>query len=151
MTALSVLGLSGCVSQNQVTLAAPPPAPRPIMAAAPPVQNGGPRTINRTVATGTTALLDEGWSINPDCTSRTVPIIRVLQQPAHGTARVSTRDDYPHFPPVNPRSACNTIRLPAAILDYTPTQGFVGPDLLSYEIITGTGVQSTVVIVITVK
>jgi hypothetical protein len=144
---LMSLLLGGCVTQQQAAV-----APAVAAVARPPqIVNTGPRTVNRTVAADTVATLDFYLSVNPDCTSRGLSTIRILQQPAHGVVHVVTRDDFPHFPPGNPRFACNVQKLPEVALDYTPAPAFTGPDLIEYEIITPERSIGPVTTVITVK
>lgn len=134
---LTGLSLGGCVSQQQVTAApaVPPVAPR--MAVLPP----GPRIFERTVAAGTTAKLDFASNVNPDCGADGLPAIRVLQQPMHGKAVVSERDDYPSFPPNNLHFHCNKEKVHGVSLEYTPDNNFTGYDFLIFETIFPNGMD----------
>ena len=121
---VAILELGGCVAQQQATM-----APRPFVAA--PVQG---RFLNKTVLAGTRLEADHVTSINPDCTIAGHVTVRVTQEPVHGTIQVIDGEMFPSYPSNNPRSACNTRKVPATVIDYTPASGFVGSDFFVYEI-----------------
>jgi dienelactone hydrolase len=87
----------------------------------------------KTVEAGTTTTLDFSYGVNPDCSSRGVPRLWLVQPPAHGTAKVAQRSDFPHFPADHPYAACNRLKVPGAAVDYTPASGFTGTDALVFE------------------
>jgi dienelactone hydrolase len=86
------------------------------------------RMVSKTLAPGTTVTLVVSVEVNDDCSARGLPRLAVTEPPAHGTAVVAQRDAFPNFPPNSPRAACNTKKVAAAALDYTPAPGFVGTD-----------------------
>jgi hypothetical protein len=100
--------------------AAPPPAPEQA-------------AFHTTVAAGVTKTLGFAYAVNPDCSSRGVPTIWMVQAPQHGTARVLPRTDFAQFPAANPLSACNTKKVSGIAVDYTSTGGFVGTDTMVFE------------------
>jgi dienelactone hydrolase len=87
----------------------------------------------KTVAAGTTTTLNFAYGVNPDCSSRGLPKIRVVQAPEHGTATVASREDFPRFPANHPDAACNQRRVAGTAVDYTPAAGFTGADSLAFE------------------
>jgi hypothetical protein len=105
----------------------------------------------RTVPAGTTMRLDFAYNINPDCTSGGLTTIRVAQQPVHGDTRVQQARDFPRFPPVNVRFACNKTKVPGMALLYTPAPGFTGSDYLAFETISTEGTDREFRVALTVK
>jgi dienelactone hydrolase len=90
-------------------------------------------TYRKTVAAGATTTLAFAYGVNPDCSSRGVPKLWVVQPPQHGTANVAPRTDFARFPSNNPLSACNTRKVPGIAVDYTPADGFAGSDTVVFE------------------
>jgi len=135
--------LAGCVSRNETAIIAG--GVRPATA-----QNGT-FTTTRTVVVGQTSTLDAMWNLNPDCTTRTNPTVRIVEQPVHGTVAINQRTDYPNYPTNNPRSACNKTQQPGVFVDYTPAPGFAGTDIVSFEEISDRGVDRTWKMILTVK
>ena len=86
-----------------------------------------------TVVAGTTATVDFSYGVNRDCSSRGVPKIWLVQPPAHGTARIGQRVGFPRFPPGNPYAGCDSVKVPGAVVEYTPAAGFAGTDFLTFE------------------
>jgi dienelactone hydrolase len=119
-----------------------------------PVAAGGapqPRHVNATVPGGKTTTLDMSFAVNPDCSSRGLPKLWITQRPAHGSAQVATRDGHPRFAAGNPYAKCNTASVKVAVVDYTPTSGFTGTDLLGFEEIGLDHRDQAFLIAITVK
>lgn len=87
----------------------------------------------RTVPAGTTTVLDFSCRVNPDCSSRGIPRLWLVQPPAHGEASIVQGQGFPKFPPDSPFAVCNVLEVPGAILAYTPQAGFTGPDSLVFE------------------
>ena len=140
MVAAASLTLFGCVVPQR---AATPPIPT--------LSPSGPFTVPRTALAGQTTRIDFATSINPDCTVRGIPTVRILTQPVHGTIATSEMDDFSSYPLANPRSACNKSKSRGIRVDYTPVPGYTGPDYLSYELISAEGADKTFNIPLTVK
>lgn len=52
-------------------------------------------------------------AIDPDCSAHLPgPTLTILQPPTHGQARISDEPFYAAFPPANPRSVCNSRKVP---------------------------------------
>jgi len=90
-------------------------------------------THHLTVAAGTIATVDFSYGVNPDCSSRGVPKIWLVQPPAHGTAGIGQRVGFPRFPPGHPYAACDSVKVPSAVVEYTPAAGFAGTDFLTFK------------------
>jgi hypothetical protein len=116
-----------------------------------PIGPNTPITVSKTVIAGATVQVSFETSINPDCSVRTLPSVRVLTEPMHGTAVASPGEDFPNFPPTNVRWTCNKNKAQGMKLVYTPAPGYVGPDYISYEVIWADGQDRTFNIPVTVK
>lgn len=127
--------LSGCVQQP------PRPVPQPMQ----------PLVYKKTALAGQSIRLDFAASINPDCTVREVPTVRIVDPPVNGTTQMKEMDDFTAFPAANPRSACNKARSRGLEITYTPNPGFLGTDSVSYETIGNDGYDRTIKVAITVK
>jgi dienelactone hydrolase len=99
-------------------------------------QKPSPPVLRATVPAGATARLNFVRSVNPDCSSRGMPKVWLVQAPAHGAATVAPRSDFPRFPANNPLATCNAVRVPGQAVEYAPTPGFSGADSLTFETIT---------------
>jgi hypothetical protein len=90
-------------------------------------------------------------SLNPDCTLMDYPVVKITTSPANGELFLSKGAAYPNFAASNPRSACNTKRSPAMIVEYRPNQGFTGSDSFTLDVIFPSGGERTDNYNITVK
>ncbi len=147
MLALASLSLTGCathVTQQVQVATAPIPAQVRLVPAAPQV-------YNKTALSGQITRIDFSSNLNPDCSVRNIPTVRVIDQPVHGTAQVTQTDDFTAFPPQNIHSACNIKKSRGAALDYIASPGYVGGDYLSFESINADGVDHIFKIALTVK
>ena len=143
---IAVLGLlaSACMSQ-QVAVVQPAPAPARVVVPA------VPQIIHKTAIAGQATKLDFSNSLNPDCSVRSIPTIRIVEQPMHGTVQVLEREDYPLFAPNNIHFVCDKNKVKGAAADYIPAPGYLGPDQLTMEILNDEGSDHTYRIAITVK
>ena len=67
--------------------------------------------------------------IDPDCSTHLPgPSLTILQPPAHGQATISDEPFYAAYPPANPRSACNSRKVPGHQAFYTAASGYSGHD-----------------------
>ena len=110
-----------------------------------------PPPIKKTALAGATTRLLFVQNLNPDCSVRDVPTIRILTQPSHGAQTVKTIDDFGTYVgyPTNP--GCNKNKARGAALDYVPDAGYTGPDTLTYEVIYSNGTDQTTTVDLTVK
>jgi hypothetical protein len=70
-------------------------------------------------------------AIDPDCSTHLPgPSLTILQPPAHGQATISDEPFYAAFPPANPRSACNSRKVPGHQAFYAAASGYSGHDHL---------------------
>lgn len=143
LTAAGLL-LSGCVTQQQIAVA--PAANRP-----PPVAPSGPVTVKRTALAGQTTRIDFANSLNPDCSVRDIPTMRLTDRPLHGIAEIRETEDYPAFLPQNIHAVCNKQKVRGTAITYTPDKAYTGPDYFSFEIVYSDGTDRVIRIMATVK
>jgi antitoxin (DNA-binding transcriptional repressor) of toxin-antitoxin stability system len=104
---------------------------------------------NITAASGSNARLDFWISINPDCTSRGRPVVRVTAAPQNGRALVVPARD---FIPQNAKlSHCSNRRTAGTHVRYVSRKGFVGTDRVSVEVFFPTGRHLAVTYTIDVR
>ena len=144
LSAIMLTSLTGCIFQQNT-----PPQPNAGAVAAAQKTN----IVSKTVLAGKTSSLGGIFTVNPDCTPKEQqPVIRVTQQPTHGSLAVVQRPDYPTYPTYSPNAACNKVKVPGTFLDYTPQAGFTGSDVATIEIFfTATGNYAERKLLITVK
>jgi hypothetical protein len=82
---------------------------------------------------GTTQRLSLAFSLMPDCSLMGVPVVRAVEEPAHGKLLITETEEFPNFPPGNPRSKCNTSRVKGMLVSYKPDPGYIGTDKFTYE------------------
>jgi hypothetical protein len=86
--------------------------------------------VSKAALGSTQIMLWRNTAINPDCTAIDGVTLSVLRPPEHGKATVSDEPLYAAFPPANPRSACNTRKVPGHQAFYQADAGFTGHDKL---------------------
>lgn len=75
-------------------------------------------------------ILWRNTAINPDCTGIPGVTLSILRAPEHGKATVSDEPFYAAFPSANPRSVCNSRKVPGHQAFYQADAGFTGHDKL---------------------
>jgi len=110
-----------------------------------------PPVFNKTALAGQTIRIDFTTVLNPDCSVRSIPMIRIVDPPANGTTQIKDAEDFTSYTQANPRSGCNKAKSKGLELTYKPNPGYLGSDYLSYETINTDGYDQTFKIAITVK
>ncbi|WP_157235202.1 hypothetical protein [Methylosinus sp. LW4] len=103
---------------------------------------GSQASVQKTISVprGATASLGFGASINPDCTRSDVPDrVTLTQAPSQGRVEIRHEAGYAYFRPANPRSRCNTTRVPGTKMFYHASPNASGTDTFSYDWYSGTG------------
>ena len=95
------------------------------------------------VVSGNAVRLINAISANPDCTSTGRAVVRVTQPPQHGRITIRSAAMFPRFEPSNPRSICNTRRVPGVEAVYVSERGYVGSDSAAFEAIFPNGEYRT--------
>jgi hypothetical protein len=97
------------------------------------------KTFNKTIPSGKKFKLEAFHSVNPDCTSRGYPEVRLQAGPSHGKISLGRGTGYPNFNQNVASAKCNTKPVAATIVWYTPEKGFVGGDSVELYTIYPTG------------
>jgi hypothetical protein len=74
-----------------------------------------------------------GAAIDPDCSAHPGSTLTVLEQPSHGEVKVVEEPMFIAFPASNPRSACNSQKVPGRKVYYTANAGYSGHDKVVLE------------------
>jgi hypothetical protein len=69
-------------------------------------------------------------NLNPDCGSRGVPVLRIVNPPEHGTAETAQGDDYPGYPKENIRVKCNQHKVGGTQIKYKSADKYTGKDTM---------------------
>jgi hypothetical protein len=78
--------------------------------------------------------------------------VRILQQPANGTAIISRTNENPHgFRPGSQHYHCNARKVPGTKVVYTPRRGFVGQETVIVEGFYPTGTADRITHTINVR
>jgi len=103
---------------------------------------GSQAAVQKTISVprGATASLGFGTSINPDCTRSDSPDrVTLTQSPSQGRVDIRHETGYAYFRPANPRSRCNTTRVPGTKIFYHASPNASGTDTFSYDWYSGMG------------
>jgi hypothetical protein len=73
-------------------------------------------------------------NLNPDCALIDIPVVRLVQPPAHGNLEIVQAEDFPTYQGNNPRTICNTMRVKGVRVAYKSSAGYVGGDEFAYEV-----------------
>ncbi|HKR89980.1 MAG TPA: hypothetical protein VJS38_17570 [Phenylobacterium sp.] len=104
------------------------------VAPAPQVRGFDKLHISKAALGGAEISLWSNTAIDPDCTEHAPgATLRIVEAPAHGTARISDDPLYLAFPPGNPRSACNDRKIPGHEAFYSAAAGYTGHDKVVLE------------------
>lgn len=96
---------------------------------------GGIQKINvsRAAVGSSQIVIWGGAAIDPDCSAHPGSTLTVVAPPAHGEIRVVEEPIYVAFPPGNPRSVCNSKKVPGRQVYYTAAPGYAGHDRVILE------------------
>ena len=109
------------------------------------------KDIDKVVSAGE-SLKSIGYaSINPDCSTGGYPNVRLVTKPSNGELTVAKGEMFPSYPKGNARSACNSKKVPATMLEYQPKSGFTGTDSFAVQVIFPSGKEQKLKYNITVK
>ena len=81
---------------------------------------------NITVASGERTKLGAALSLNPDCSAKAVPEVRIREAPKHGKVESLRELAFPSGKGAYKK--CSGIKVPATVGYYTSDKGFVGKD-----------------------
>jgi len=88
-----------------------------------------------TAVSGERTRIGRDWSVNPDCSRRGDPSVRVLQGPHHGKLDIIREDVFPYWK----GGKCNSRKVLGNAQYYTSDRGFIGTDSVVTRSSYGTG------------
>lgn len=132
------------VPSNPVVAENPAPAQNPAPPQNPPNAPNASQTFElaRVVATGQKLRLEFLYAIQPDCSSAGQTIVRILEEPQHGTLAVENGQGFTNFPKENQRYECNIRKSDGTLVFYEPKSGYTGTDSVTLDIIFPLGQSS---------
>ena len=107
--------------------------------------------VSKAVIGSSQIVIWGGASIEPDCTEHPGYTLSIVKPPAHGEVKVVEEGIYLAFPPSNPRSACNSRKVPGRKVYYTANAGFSGHDRVVLEGASDNGTMRDVTIDVEVR
>jgi hypothetical protein len=110
-----------------------------------------PPPLIKTALAGATTRILFVQNLNPDCSVRDIPTIRILTPPSHGTEAIKTVEDFGTYIGIPVTLGCNKSKARGASLDYIASADYTGPDTLVYEVIYSNGTDQTTTVNLTVK
>jgi hypothetical protein len=93
-----------------------------------------PHIIVRGVDNSTRQVVDNYYSVDPDCSNLGYPEIKVLRMPGHGTVAVENGEAYPSFSKDNVRYDCNKKKVATSQVIYESIAGFHGKDSFTVRV-----------------
>ena len=86
-------------------------------------------SVSKATVGGAPIRLWFNTAIDPDCSvQQPGATLTVLTPSSHGATRISDEPFFAAFPPANPRSVCNSRKVPGHQAFYTADAGFTGRD-----------------------
>lgn len=121
---------TGCSSStNQVMVT---PGPQQVALQRPAVVR---QPAPKSAESGKKQLMGSAVSINPDCSAAGEPVVTIVKPPTNGRMTAEKGETYPSFVKENPRSACNSKKVPATNIYYTSNPGFTGTEYATVEVL----------------
>jgi hypothetical protein len=93
-----------------------------------------PNMIVRGVDSGARQVVDDYYSVQPDCGNFGYPEIKILRMPGHGTVAVENGETYPNFGKDNVRYECNKRKVASSRVLYESNSGFHGKDSFTIQV-----------------
>lgn len=93
-----------------------------------------PSIVVRGVDSGTRQIVDNYYSVEPDCSNPGYPEIKILRVPGHGTVAVENGETYPSFSKDNVRYECNRKKVASSQLSYKSNSEFHGKDSFTVQV-----------------
>jgi hypothetical protein len=90
---------------------------------------------NRIVPSGVKAKVGYWSNVNPDCSSKGEPAVRVTNPPEHGATEITKSTDYPGYAKENIRAKCNQHKVAVTQISYKSADKYVGKDTMELLVI----------------
>ena len=92
-------------------------------------------TLERVAASGLTLKIASMSAIDQGCQSLGPMTGGLVETPRNGRVGVQQGRNFPKFSTLNTRSRCNTGKLLATLVLYSPAAGFIGEDDFAIEVV----------------
>ena len=113
----TMLGLSGCVTND----------------------NGVQNSEDHSRAlSGERTKMGQSYMLNPDCSPRTMPNVKLVQAPEHGSVEFVKENIFANYKNA-PQSRCNSRKSPGVSEYYTSKSGYSGKDMYKVRVSYGEG------------
>src|SRR5215467_11469644 len=99
-------------------------------------------TMARFAVAGKKSTLAGFFSLKLDCSPLDWNEVKIVKPPKNGEAKLVDGTTFPAYTAPNPRTKCNEKSVNARMLEYTPAQGYAGPDSIQLEAIDSGGSRS---------
>ena len=93
-----------------------------------------PQLVVRGFDSGARQIVDDYYSVTPDCGNLGYPEIKIMHAPTHGTVSVDKGEAFPAFPKDNVRYECNKKKVASSQLFYESSPGFHGKDTFTIQV-----------------
>jgi hypothetical protein len=75
------------------------------------------------------------YELKPDCSTAAFATVSTIEPPKHGKVSIDRGTGHSNFPQNNPRFDCNKSQAEGVKIAYEPSQGFIGDDTLTVDIL----------------
>jgi hypothetical protein len=90
--------------------------------------------LTRAATAAQRSRLDFLYDVAPDCSSAGKPVVRVLEQPQHGTLSIENGQAFTDFPQDDRRAACNAHQSDGTLVFYQPSADYRGADSITLSV-----------------
>jgi hypothetical protein len=94
-----------------------------------------PARLNKFAASGVEMRLDFFYSVNPDCTPKGNPVVRLVRAAQYGRIAIKEDTGYPNFAKGSQYNPCNRQKVPVTAVTYVSNPGYTGADSAAVETI----------------
>ncbi|MBB2683527.1 UNVERIFIED_ORG: hypothetical protein GGD47_001099 [Rhizobium etli] len=124
------LGLSGCVTNKDGVQVS---------------------TDHSRAVSGERTKMGQSYNLNANCTAATMPSIKLVQPPAHGSVEFVSEKIFSHYSTGAPQIRCNSRKSPGVSEYYTSNSGYSGKDMYKVRVSYGEGTIKDVTVNINVR
>lgn len=100
---------------------------------------------------GERTKMGQSYNLNADCTAATMPSIKLVQPPAHGSVEFVSEKISSHYPTGAPQIRCNSRKSPGVSEYYTSNSGYSGKDVYKVRVSYGEGTIKDVTVNLNVR
>ena len=93
------------------------------------------RSLHVGAIAGSKQMVSHYDAVNPDCSVRALPVVRLQAAPSWGRISIETGEDYTNYTASSIRAKCNLRKVPMVIIYYTPQADYVGEDQFDVTVV----------------